>query len=70
MNVSLTPELELSIADKVATGMYPSSNEVIRAALQALGEKEVEAAKLADLRRAVGRGNGRHGSRAAFDKDR
>lgn len=53
MNVSLTPELEQYIADKVATGMYQTSSEVIREALRALREKEVYEAKLADLRRDV-----------------
>ena len=40
MNVSLTPELELLINKKVATGMYHSASEVIREALRLLNEHD------------------------------
>ncbi len=40
MNVSLTPELEKFVADKVATGHYASASEVVRAALRILEEEE------------------------------
>ena len=40
MNVSLTPELEKFVADKVATGRYSSASEVVRAALRVLEEEE------------------------------
>jgi antitoxin ParD1/3/4 len=40
MNVSLTPELEKFVSDKVATGHYASASEVIRAALRILEEEE------------------------------
>ena len=40
MNVSLTPELEQFIADKVATGRYSSASEVVRAGLRILEEEE------------------------------
>jgi antitoxin ParD1/3/4 len=56
MNVSLTPELEQYIADKVATGMYQTSSEVVREALRALREKELREAKLEELRREVEKG--------------
>jgi len=40
MNVSLTPELETLISQKVATGMYHSASEVIREALRLLNEHD------------------------------
>lgn len=40
MNVSLTPELEKFINQKVATGMYHSASEVIREALRLLTEQD------------------------------
>jgi len=40
MNVSLTPELEKLVADKVAAGRYASASEVVRAALRILEEEE------------------------------
>lgn len=53
MNVTLTPELEQYIADKVASGQYESKDDVIRQALWALDEKEEEAALRAGLKAAV-----------------
>jgi antitoxin ParD1/3/4 len=40
MNVSLTPELEKFVDDKVATGMYQTASEVVREALRLLGEED------------------------------
>jgi antitoxin ParD1/3/4 len=40
MNVSLTPELDKFVADKVASGRYASSSEVVRQALRLLEEQE------------------------------
>lgn len=40
MNISLTPALEQYIKNKVATGLYNNSSEVIREALRALLERE------------------------------
>jgi antitoxin ParD1/3/4 len=40
MNVSLTPELEKFVANKVATGRYSSASEVVRAGLRILEEEE------------------------------
>ena len=40
MNVSLTPELELLVAEKVKTGMYQTSSEVIREGLRLLKERD------------------------------
>jgi putative addiction module CopG family antidote len=42
MNVSLTPELERSVADRVASGRYRTASEVVRAALRLLDEEEKE----------------------------
>jgi antitoxin ParD1/3/4 len=51
MNVSLTPELESFVKQKVSTGLYNSVSEVIREALRLLEEKEViKAMKLQALR--------------------
>ena len=40
MNISLTPQLEEMVKDKVASGMYNSASEVIREALRLLEEKD------------------------------
>lgn len=57
MNVSLTPELERLVNDKVATGLYNSASEVVREALRLLRERD-EARKLAfaELRRDIAEG--------------
>lgn len=39
MNVSLTPELEKFVREKVATGLYNNASEVVREALRLLYEK-------------------------------
>jgi antitoxin ParD1/3/4 len=41
MNVSLTPELERWVAEKVESGRYTSASEVIREALRLLEEQEI-----------------------------
>jgi antitoxin ParD1/3/4 len=41
MNVSLTPELERFVQDKVASGLYNSASEVIREALRLLREQDI-----------------------------
>jgi antitoxin ParD1/3/4 len=40
MNVSLTPQLEQMIRDKVESGLYSSASEVVREALRLLSENE------------------------------
>jgi antitoxin ParD1/3/4 len=51
MNVSLTPQLESLIKDKVASGRYHSASEVIREALRLLEEQDlVRRVRLAELR--------------------
>ncbi|MBA2519753.1 MAG: type II toxin-antitoxin system ParD family antitoxin [Chloroflexia bacterium] len=49
MNVSLTPRLEAMIREKVASGRYNNSSEVVREALRLLEEQD----KLHRLRAAV-----------------
>jgi antitoxin ParD1/3/4 len=61
MNVSLTPELEEMIAERVASGLYASASEVIREALRLLDERD----RLNHLRQNIGLGldqldHGRH----------
>jgi len=50
MNVSLTPELEQLVADKVTSGMYQTSSEVIREGLRLLKERDE---RLQSLRRDI-----------------
>lgn len=40
MNVSLTPELERLINDKVDTGMYQTASEVVREGLRLLKDRD------------------------------
>lgn len=54
MNVSLPPELERLINDKMASGLYDSESEVIREALRLLKERdEVRNLAVAELRKDV-----------------
>lgn len=41
LNVSLTPELERFIAERVASGRYQTASEVVRAALRLLEQSEL-----------------------------
>lgn len=41
MNISLTPELEKLVQDKVASGLYTSASEAIREALRLLRERDL-----------------------------
>jgi antitoxin ParD1/3/4 len=57
MNVSLTPELERLVAEKVESGKYPSASEVVREGLRLLQERdELRRARLEELRREIARG--------------
>jgi antitoxin ParD1/3/4 len=57
MNVSLTPELELMINNKVKTGLYNSASEVIREALRLLEEQDrIREMRLEDLRQEIQKG--------------
>lgn len=40
MNVSLTPETDAFVVDRIASGRFQSASEVIRAALRLLEEDE------------------------------
>ena len=57
MNVSLTPELEKMINEKVATGRYHSASEVVREALRLLEEHDqVRRWRMEQLRTQINRG--------------
>ena len=57
MNVSLTPELERLVTEKVESGMYTSASEVVREGLRLLQERdELRRARLEELRREIARG--------------
>ena len=54
MNVSLTPELEKLVNERVRSGMYSSASEVVREALRLLNDQEeLRRRKLEDLRREI-----------------
>src|SRR5438105_1968467 len=53
MNVSLTPELESFVNQKVASGLYPTASDVIRDGLRLLQEHEEQQWKLDELRQEV-----------------
>jgi antitoxin ParD1/3/4 len=57
MNVSLTPELDSFVQEKVQSGMYGSASEVLRAALRLLKEHDqIQQARLEEVRTGVRRG--------------
>ncbi len=57
MNVSLTPELETLVNEKVKSGNYNSASEVVREALRLLKEEdELKRIRREELRREVMRG--------------
>ena len=54
MNVSLTPELESLVQEKLRTGMYHSASEVVREALRLLRERdELRQVGLVELRKEI-----------------
>jgi len=54
MNVSLTPELERLVADKVESGRYTSASEVVREALRLLEEQDqLKQQRLAGVQRKI-----------------
>ena len=70
MNVSLTPELEQLVNDKVKSGLYNSASEVVREALRLLKEQDaLKAYRLEELRReiAVGIAQADRGEMAPLD---
>ena len=57
MNVSLTPELEQLVNEKVESGRYTSASEVIREALRLLEEQDqIKQQRLAQVRDKIDRG--------------
>lgn len=57
MNVSLTPELEAFVQDKVASGRYTSASEVIRESLRLLEEREwIRERRIDELRAEIQKG--------------
>ena len=42
MNVSLTPELEELVNEKVRSGLYQTASEVVREALRLLRQRDLE----------------------------
>ena len=56
MNISLTPELEQMVDDKVKSGRYASASEVIREGLRLLEEQEqLKQQRLSEVRRKIDR---------------
>ena len=56
MNVSLTPELEEFVHNKVQAGRYNSASEVVREALRFLEEHEqARAAQMGEFHKELGR---------------
>lgn len=57
MNVSLPPELEARVRQRVESGMYGSASEVIREALRLFeAYEQVKTAKLGSLRQDIAKG--------------
>jgi antitoxin ParD1/3/4 len=54
MNVSLTPELEHYIQEKVSSGLYYSASEVVREGLRLMKEREqLQQIRLQELRQDI-----------------
>ena len=57
MNISLTPELEKLVQQKVASGLYNNASEVVREALRLMKESDgIRRAKLRRLKLALDKG--------------
>jgi antitoxin ParD1/3/4 len=57
VNISLTPELERLVDEKVRSGRYASASEVIREGLRLLEEREeLKQQRLAEVRQKIDRG--------------
>jgi antitoxin ParD1/3/4 len=57
MNISLTPELEAMIQEKVRSGLYHTASEVVREALRLFQEREqLYAIRLEELRKEIAKG--------------
>ena len=54
MNISLTPELENLVQQKVQSGLYTSASKVVREALRLLNDRDtIHAQRLAELKREI-----------------
>lgn len=54
MNVSLTPELETMVAQKVKSGLYNSASEVVREGLRLVVEQDqLKQIRLEELKREI-----------------
>ena len=54
MNVSLTPELESLVQQKVQSGLYTSASEVVREALRLLNDRDtIQQQRMAELKREI-----------------
>lgn len=69
MNVSLTPMLEAWVREKVESGLYTSSSEVIREALRLLKYREAEDAEAREALRAEIRKGIESGASSPLDFD-
>ncbi len=57
MTVSLTPEVETYINEKIAAGLFPSASEVIRASIRLMQEQdELNRIRLDALRAEIAKG--------------
>lgn len=57
MNVSLTPELEQFVQDRLDSGLYHTASEVVREGLRLLKERdELHAQRVAKVRAKIQRG--------------
>ncbi len=57
MDISLSPELEKFVSDKVAGGQFDSASDVVRGALEVLKEQEaLTSADIEELRPQVAKG--------------
>jgi antitoxin ParD1/3/4 len=73
MNVSLTPELERFVQERVQSGEYASSSELVRDALRLVQERELQRqeriAKLENLRALIEEGHNDFESGRVFRYD-
>lgn len=68
LNISLTPQLEKLVRDKVESGRYTSASEVVREALRLLEEQDrLRGLQVEALRQEIQRG-AESGSSMAWDK--
>jgi len=57
MNVSLTPELERLVQEKLSSGLYTSASEVVREALRLLQERdELHRLRFQELKAEIAKG--------------